>query len=187
MTRAECPFGIHALNLSMAITLRRWRRGVKLLDQRGAARQHRALVDRALVGGLAGVERGRLGQQDGAADAGRAAGAVLGQRVEPPPELVAQLRVAEHRRGARIGGKSGEPAAGLDVGKDQRRDVVAIGAGNDDIAHQRRAMIDEFRAQWAGADPGAGRQLEVLGKAAVEQQALAGSAGSANFSASPIL
>ena len=37
---------------------------------------------------------------------------------------------------------------------------------------KRRAMGDEFRAQRPDADPGAGRELEVLGDAAVEQQAL---------------
>ena len=40
------------------------RLGVKLLHQLGAQRQHRALVDRALVGEFAGVERGRVVHED---------------------------------------------------------------------------------------------------------------------------
>ena len=50
--------------------------------------------------------------------------------------------------------------------------VVAVGAGQHDIAHQRREMGDEGGAQRPDADPGAGRKLEILGEAAVEQQAL---------------
>ena len=150
-----------------------WRLGIKLLDQRRAAGQHRALVDRALVGGLAGVERRRLRHQDEPADAGRAAGALARERIEPAAELVAQFRIGQHRGGRRVGGKPGKLAAGLDVGKHQRGDVVAVGAGDHRVAHERRAMIDEPRAQRAGADPGAAEKLEVLGDAAVEQQALA--------------
>ena len=120
-------------------------------------------------------------------------------RVEPPVlclasalrrrlELVAQLGVGQHRGGRRVGGKARKLAAGLDVGKHQHGDVVAVGAGDHRVANERRAMIDELRAQRAGADPGAARELEVLGEPAVEQQALARiGRGSANFSASPIL
>ena len=42
-------------------------------------------------------------------------------------------------------------------------------------------MIDELRAQRADADPGAGRELEVLRQAAVEQQPLAGIVGVDEF------
>ncbi len=48
-------------------------------------------------------------------------------------------------------------------------------------------MVDEARAQRPDAGPGAGRELEVLGDAAVEQQALRGSLASANLKASPSL
>ena len=55
---------------SMVMTRPMAWRAIELLDQRGAAAEHRALVDRALVGRLAGVERGRLGHQDQPADRG---------------------------------------------------------------------------------------------------------------------
>ena len=42
-------------------------------------------------------------------------------------------------------------------------------------------MIDEARAQRPDADPGAGRQLEVLGDAAVEQEAFARIVGVGEF------
>ncbi len=48
-------------------------------------------------------------------------------------------------------------------------------------------MIDELRAQRAGADPGAAGELEVFREPAVEQKPWLGSSGSTNFSASPIL
>ena len=150
---------------------------IKLLDQRRAAAQHRALVDRALVGGFAGIERRRLGHQDQPADAGRAAGALPRQRVEAFLEFVAQLRIAQHRGGRRVGGKARKLAAGLDVGKHQRRDVVAVQAGDDRVANERRAVIDELGAQRAGADPGAACELEILGEAAVKHEAFAGIAG----------
>ena len=180
VTMAACPLGSMRVYFRSSIAMHVWRTacvGIKLLDQRRAPGQHRALVDRALVGGFAGVERRRLGHQDQPADAGRAAGALPRQRVEAAAELVAQLGVGQHRRGRRVGGEARELAAGLDVGKHQHGDVVAVGAGDHRVAHQRRAMVDELRAQRAGADPGAAGELEVLGEAAVEQQALAGIGG----------
>ena len=142
---------------------------VELVHQLGAAAEHRALVDRALVGHFAGVERGRLAQQNGAADAVRAAGAAAGESGEPGAQFI------EH---AGVGGdvfrvRGGEPPAGVEIREDQRADLVAVGAGDDDVARIRRELRQQARAQRADIDPGAGRELEVLGDAAVEQQALA--------------
>ena len=84
--------------------------------------EHRALVDRALVGHFAGIERRRLGEQDGAADAVRAAGAAAAKRVEQAREFLAHARIGDACGGRRIGGEAGRKlAAGVEVGKDQRR------------------------------------------------------------------
>ena len=51
--------------------------------------------------------------------------------------------------------------------------IIAIGAGKDHVADVGRKVIDEARAQRPDADPCAGRKLEILGDAAVEQQSFA--------------
>ena len=135
-------------------------------------RKHRALIDRAFVGHFADVERRRFGEQDGAADAGGRAAARLRQRVEEARES-AHARIGQQRRDGSIRREIGRKlAAGIEIGKNQRGDFVAVGAGQHHVAHQRREMRDERRAQRPDADPGAGRKLEILGEAAVEQQAL---------------
>ena len=153
----------------------RRRVGVKLFDQSGAAGEHRALVDRSFVGGLADVERWRLGEQNSATDARRAATAWVCERLKEARKGGNDASIGEHSRSRSIGGEIGsEPAAGFQIRKDQRGDVVAIGAGQNHVAHERRALGDERRAQRPDADPGAGRELEVLGQAPVEQKALRG-------------
>ena len=76
--------------------------------------------------------------------------------------------------GAQIGRKL---SAGIDVGNDQSRDIVAIRSGQHDVAHERRAMRDQRHAQRSDADPGPGRELEILGNSSVEKQALGGIGG----------
>ena len=92
--------------------VRRRRVGVKLFHQSGAMRKHRALVDRALVGHLAGVERRRLGEQDGAADAGRGAGAGRSERIEQAREFAAHARIGEHCGRRRVGRRDRAQACG---------------------------------------------------------------------------
>src|SRR5215469_14580631 len=104
---------------------------IELGDEIGAALEYRALIDRALVGHLAGIERGRLADEDDAADAVRAARAHLCKRAEPRAQFLAHARVAGH-----VGG-GGELSTSLEVRKDQRADLVAIGAGDDDVARVR--------------------------------------------------
>src|SRR4029077_12704028 len=98
---------------------------IELGEEIGAALEYRALIDRALVGHLAGIERGRLTDEDGAADAVRAAGARPCKRAEPRAQFLAHARIAGH-----VGG-SGELSTSLEVRKDQHADLVAIGAGDD--------------------------------------------------------
>ena len=57
--------------------------------------------------------------------------------------------------------------------EDQRTDFAALVAGDHRVLHQRRQCTDQAQAQRTDADPGAGRQLEILGDAAVEIEALA--------------
>ena len=125
-------------SLSMVITRGERRHRRKVVDQRGAMRQHGALVDRALVGDLADIERRRLGQQrsrastrveepvDGRREA-RRAGRLNSSRT--PRDRPARRAAARRRQFGR------KLAAGLDVGQHQRRDVVAVGAGDHHVAH----------------------------------------------------
>ena len=118
-------------------------------------------------------------------DGGSAISIIRQMRVEPPVLCRASasrrflnssrnFRVGQHRRGRRVGGKARKLAAGLDIGKHQRRDLVAVQAGDHRVANERRAVIDELGAQRARAHPCAARELEIFGEAAVEQEALAG-------------
>ena len=95
------------------------------------------------------------------------------KRVEEAREFGAHALVGEQSGDGSIGREIGRKlAAGIGIGKHQRGDVVAVGAGQHHVAHQRREMRDERGAQRPDADPGAGRELEIFGEAAVEQQAL---------------
>src|SRR6202030_3071544 len=126
----------------------RRRVGVEVFDQRGAICKHRALVDGTLVGHLADIERRQFGEQDGAADAARRAAARLQQRVEEAREFGAHAPIGEQSGDGGIGRETGRQlAAGIGIGKHQRGDVVAVGAGQHDVAHQRRKMSDESSAQ----------------------------------------
>src|SRR5580658_10252011 len=151
-----------------------WRRvGVQVFDQARAICKHRTLVDGTLVGHLADVERRQFGEQDGAADAARRAAARLQQRVEEARELGAHARVGEQNGDSSIGGETGRQlAADIGIGKHQRGNVVTVRAGQHHVAHQQCEMGDESSAQRADADPGPGRELEIFGEAAVEQEAL---------------
>src|SRR5580693_9253118 len=151
----------------------RWRVGVEVFDQRGAICKHGARVDGTLVGHLADIERRQLGEQDGAANAARRTAARLQQSVEEAREFAAHALVGEQSGDGSIGREIGcELAAGVGIGKHQRGDVVTVAAGQHHIAHQRCKMRDERGAQRPDADPGAGRELEIFGEAAVEQEAL---------------
>src|SRR5580704_17645497 len=179
VTIAACPrmsmvdsFGLFWLAVGGDDVGRR-RVGVQVFDQRGAICKHRALVDGTLVGHFADIERRQLGEQNGAADAARCATARLQQRVEEAREFAAHALVGELSGDGSVGREIGrERPAGIGIWKHQRGDVVAVGAGQYHIAHQRREMCDERSAQRPDADPGAGCELEIFGEAAVEQEAL---------------
>ncbi len=67
-----------------------------------------------------------------------------------------------------------ERPAGVDIGIDQRANLVTVVAGNDNVANVGRKMQDHPRLQRTDADPGSGGELEVLRQPAIEQQALLG-------------
>jgi hypothetical protein len=92
-------------------------------------------------------------------------------------EPCAQLLDHSGHRGDVGRAVGGEPPAGVEVREDQRADLVAIGTGDDDVARIGFELRQQARAQRADIHPGAGGELEVLGDAAVEQQALAGIVG----------
>src|SRR5882757_3823423 len=58
-------------SLAKRYHMRGWRRRIKLVDQPAACVEHRALIDRALVGDFAAIDRQRRTQQDRARDPGR--------------------------------------------------------------------------------------------------------------------
>ena len=67
------------------------------------------------------------------------------------------------------------------IGEDQRADEVAVEPGQHDVADQRRAGRDHAGAHGGEIDPGAGRELEVLADAAVEDEALGQIVGIGEF------
>ena len=111
-------------------------------------------------------------QQDHARDAARRAACRGEKCIEPSAELGHHTRVGKQQSRRYIRGRAGRDfAAGVEIGKYQRRDLVAVGPGEHDVARQRGKMRNESPAQRPDADPGAGRQLEILGEPPVEQQA----------------
>src|SRR5262249_25291149 len=58
--------------------------------------------------------------------------------------------------------------------EDEEPDAVAVLAGDDGVGDERRAGGDGADAELADRDPGARRELEVLGEAAVEDEAPGG-------------
>ena len=81
-------------------------------------------------------------------------------RVEPPvlcrasafsrlPNSSRTLGVASTAAGAASAARPASLRQASTSGKHQRRDIVAVGAGDHRVAHERRKMIDELRAQRA--------------------------------------
>ena len=133
--------------------------------------QHRALVDRALVGDFAAIDRQRRIEQHRAGDPGRRARGARQRFWKPLAKRVADQRIGRRRSEIVRRQRRIDQAAAIEIEHDQRRDFVAVDAGDHDVAHQRRAGRDEARAQRADADPGAAGELEILGNAAVEIEA----------------
>src|SRR5262249_60340809 len=98
------------------------------------------------------------------------------ERGEPRTQFCAHARIAGH-----VAGAGGELSTSLEVRKDQRADLVASGAGNDDVARVRLELRQQASTQRSDIHPGAGAQLEVLGHAAVEQESRARIAGVFEF------
>src|SRR6516225_5733156 len=169
-TTFNCIFSSLKKSTQYDDMFRRCRR-IQLFDQFAATLQYRALVDRALVGDFAAIDGERRVQQDSTCDPGRRTGGGRKQPSEAFGKGAANQRIGRGR-GNVIGGKGRiDQAAAVKVEHDQRRYFVAIDAGNHDVAHQRRAGCDETRAQGTDADPGAARELEILGNAAIEVEA----------------
>src|SRR5216683_2212306 len=144
-------------------------------DARGEMLQHGVLIDRAFIGDLADVERGRLVKQDHPADTGGAAGAVFHMCVQEALKLLSHPLVMEHvDRGSIHRELRNEASASIEVGKDERRDLIAIGPGQHDVAHERSEFLDESHTQPVHIDPRAARQLEFLRNPSFVQQAPAG-------------
>jgi hypothetical protein len=133
------------------------RLGIQRLHLGRTAGQHRALVDVALVGDLAGVGAGRVGQHQRARHGHRAAAAFAPQRGQRVGNALAQFDFWQLAR--------------LRRREDQRPGLGAVVAGDHHVLRQRGQRGHDLHAQRAHADPGAGGELEVLGHAAVELHA----------------
>ena len=116
-----------------------------------------------MLGGSTSTTRAR--------DARRAAGAARPQAVDELRWKNARTAGAAAPRRRRVGRQAGERAAAVEAREDQHADLVAVDAGDHDVLHARVAGGDDLRAQRADRDEGAGRELEVLGDAAVEHEA----------------
>ncbi len=125
-----------------------------------APREHRALVDVALVGDLAGVDVGRRAQHQRPHRRLRGAGAGIAQRAHHAEQGGVQ-GLARLRRGLR-------------AGEHQQPDLAAVVARDHDVLNQRRQPRHQLDPQRADRDPGAAGELEVLGHAAVEHHAALG-------------
>src|SRR5271166_3028368 len=117
---------------------------VKLLDHLVAMRQHRALINRALVGQFSRIERGRIIHQDDAGKPSRTAAGGLVECAEQRGESRPRALARENLGGAHAVAQLSEFAAGGEIGNDERRRVVAVVTRNDDVGHIGRAMGDEF-------------------------------------------
>ena len=133
-------------------------------------RQHRALVDVALVGDLAAVDGGGFGQQQRPRGVARRMAALRLQSCKALRDRAADLVVTDHVVHIGAVGQTGMGAARRDVREHQEANLVAAMAGDHDILRQRRQRGDAGDAQRADADPGAGIELEIFGDAAVEEQ-----------------
>ena len=152
--------------------------GEQLRDDTGAATQHGGRAERGFGRHLAAVERRRLGFDDDAHDAVRAAGAARGERIEHLLEARPDPRAREHAHRIGVGGQIGiERAAGGDVRKHQRGDERLPAAGDHHVERERRERSDRRTAQRSDVHPGAGGKFEVFGNAPVEAQAALGVIG----------
>ena len=153
-----------------------------------APRQHRALVDVALVGDLAAVDGSGLGQQQRARRvAGRIGRFAPSALPGPARSRRAPCRGRSPRSTSALSGRPACARQAGDVRKHQEAHLVAAMAGHDDVLRQRRQRGDAGDAQRADADPGAGIELEILGDAAVEEQSEFGrDPDRRNVTASPI-
>ena len=182
-------FGIHELSSSRSRSRGRMPASHKAPPpaRRGALSTARWLIEPLSVASPASSEGGSAIRID-PADAVRAAGALLRQRVQPLAELVAHFGVAQHRGGRRLGRQARRAC-----GRPRRRETPAPRCRRGRRRRSpRRAPAARNDRRTARA---ARRSLTQVPLASLKSSAsrpsnsrpLAGSAGSTNFSASPIL
>ena len=143
---------------------------MKGFDQCCAVRQHGTLVDGALVGDFAFVERWRVADQVQARHAAGTAGCGLRQLVDDFLEMRDDRGAVQHlpqRRICRHAGKRPHQRRR----KHQGTDFLQVDAGKHDVLNIRRAGCDDFGAHRPNADKSAGRQFEVFGNPAIKLQA----------------
>ena len=127
------------------------------LHQRTAVQQHGALVQRSLVRHFAFVDRRRLLHHMQPGDSASAARSRCRQRVDDVLKVLGDGLAWQQAR--RCGWNH------------QRADFLEVDARQHHVLHIGRTCCDDFGAQWAHADKGAGGQLEVFGNPAVKAQA----------------
>src|SRR5438874_9175890 len=141
------PLDCHSSLLLRGNDVRRRRDRVEVIHQRSAMLQYGALIDRAFIGDLADVERGRLVNQDHSADACGTTGALSRMRVQATLKLLSYTLVTEHvdrsgiyREPRNVG------SACIEIGKDERRNFVAIGPRQHDVTRERSELVEKSHA-----------------------------------------
>ena len=132
-----------------------------------------ALIERALVGHLASIERGRRFEHDGAAAGAKRC---RWRRTQTSPAARAEhSRTAAWLSTADIGASAGKSGvsprqASTSATSSSTKDVVAIVSGDHRIADVGCEVRDESCAERPDADPRAGREFEVFLDAAIEDR-----------------
>src|SRR2546421_10576584 len=151
--------------------LRRRRRRIDIVDQAAAMLEHRALIDGALVGDFATIDRQRRIEQDRTGNPRRGAGRGREERGEALPKRVADQRISRGRGEVILRQGRIDQAAAVEIEHDKRYDLVTVDPDDHRIAHQWCAGGDEAGTQRTDADPGSTGQLEVFADAAIEIEA----------------
>ena len=129
--------------------------------------QHRPLVDRALVGDLSSVERKGRFQENHPRHAGCRPGCLAGMGGQPVCGCPAHRRMREQCLPGKLR-YPGQGAQGRPVGDDKSAQFMVSFPGNDDIACKAFQFVGQRRPKRPDGDPCARCELEVFGKASVE-------------------
>ncbi len=130
--------------------------GIDLLYGLRAVADDGAGVDGAFVGDLAEIKARRVAQHQHMGDAGRAARRCGGKAGVTAGQFLHDTRAVHHAF----------------CGEEEGCEGGAVLAQYHRVADQAAEMVDQTRAQGTDGDPCSGGEFEILGDAAVEEEAL---------------